>query len=187
MIRTSVTDPIRIDAVGADPAPGVIGITLCPGKRDRHARSGPWARDLQIDLVAIRDWGATALVTLIEDAEFKLLEVSDLGRLARELGMDWRHLPIKDVSAPGDSFEQGWTKSGLELQARLCRGERIVVHCRGGLGRSGLVAARMLVELGVPPRDAINRVRAVRRGAIETLEQERYVLDLVAKVHVVYR
>jgi len=133
-------------------------------------------RDLRVDLDAIRGWGAVALVTLIEDGEFALLKVTDLGRLARELGLDWHHLPIRDVSVPGEPFESGWRTSGPALLGRLRRGERIVVHCRGGLGRSGLVAAKMLVELGVAPRDAINRVRAVRRGAIETPEQEVYVL-----------
>jgi ADP-ribosyl-[dinitrogen reductase] hydrolase len=46
----------------------------------------------------------------------------------------------------------------------------------GGLGRSGMIAARLLVELGEEPRAAIQRVRAVRRGAIETAAQEAYVL-----------
>lgn len=174
--RTSQSDPLRIDAVAAGATPGMIGLTICPGKHDRHAMSGPWARDLQADLLAIREWGAKALVTLIEDHEFGLLKVPELGIQARQLGLDWLHLPIRDVSIPGEAFESAWENSGPALLDRFRRGERVVVHCRGGLGRSGLVAAKMLVELGVAPRDAINRVRAVRRGAIETLEQERYVL-----------
>jgi ADP-ribosyl-[dinitrogen reductase] hydrolase len=40
------------------------------------------------------------------------------------------------------------------------------------------VAAQLLVELGVPPQEAIERVRAARPGSIETAEQERYVLHL---------
>ncbi len=175
--RTSRTDPLRIDAITAGTTSGMIGLTICPGKHDRHALTGAWARDLDVDLVAIREWGATALVTLIEDHEFALLKVPDLGARARGLGLDWHHLPIQDVSVPDERFESGWRKSGPELLARLRRGERVVVHCRGGLGRSGLVAGRMLVELGVNPRDAINRVRAGRRGAIETQPQEEYVLQ----------
>ena len=46
----------------------------------------------------------------------------------------------------------------------------------GGLGRSGMIAARLLVELGEEPRAAIQRVRQVRPGAIETAAQEDYVL-----------
>ena len=57
-------------------------------------------------------------------------------------------------------------------------GESVVVHCRGGLGRTGLVAARLLVELGESPVSALVRVRAARPGAVETVEQEKYVLQL---------
>ena len=99
--RTSQTDPLRIDAVAAGATPGFIGITICPGKHDRHAMTGPWARDLQADLTAIREWGATTLVTLIEDHELELLKVPSLGRAARVVGLDWHHLPITDVSVPG--------------------------------------------------------------------------------------
>jgi len=49
------------------------------------------------------------------------------------------------------------------------------VHCRGGLGRSGMIAARMLVELGTPADEAIARVRSARPGAVETSEQVAYV------------
>jgi ADP-ribosyl-[dinitrogen reductase] hydrolase len=60
----------------------------------------------------------------------------------------------------------------------LQHGGRVVVHCRGGLGRAGTVAARMLVELGSTPQEAIRRVRASRRGAIETPAQEAYVMAI---------
>lgn len=52
-----------------------------------------------------------------------------------------------------------------------------MVHCKGGLGRAGTIAARLLVELGTDPSDAISKVRGVRTGAIETSAQERYVLS----------
>ena len=42
------------------------------------------------------------------------------------------------------------------------------------------IAARLLVELGMEPAEAIARVRAVRPGAIETPEQKRFVLERVA-------
>nr|WP_231881698.1 hypothetical protein [Deinococcus puniceus] len=50
------------------------------------------------------------------------------------------------------------------------------MHCRGGLGRAGLVAACLVVQGGMPPREAIALVRATRsRHAIETAVQERFV------------
>ena len=63
----------------------------------------------------------------------------------------------------------------LALLARLRDGESIVLHCKGGLGRTGMVAARLLVELGCTPEEAIVAVRQARSGTIETREQEAYV------------
>lgn len=96
--------------------------------------------------------------------------------------MAWFHLPIVDASTPDAAFEREWDKVAGGLNARLRNGENVLVHCRGGLGRAGTIAARLLIELGWKPGDAIARVRAVRPGAIETRAQEKYVLSLGAKV-----
>jgi ADP-ribosyl-[dinitrogen reductase] hydrolase len=73
MIRTSNTHPLQIAAVSAGPGLGRIGVTFCPGKGQAHAASGAWRRDLAADLAAIRDWGAAAVVTLLEPAELDSL------------------------------------------------------------------------------------------------------------------
>ena len=76
----------------------------------------------------------------------------------------------------GDArFERQWAVDGPEIRARLRRGGSILVHCRGGLGRTGLLGARLLVELGMTPDAAIQRVRSVRHHAIETSAQEAHV------------
>lgn len=58
-----------------------------------------------------------------------------------------------------DSFEDLWTYSGMRLRAILARGDNVVIHCRGGLGRTGTVAARLLVEFGDQQETAIWKVR----------------------------
>jgi len=171
MIKTSQTDPLQIAAVDVAAGLGRIGVTFAPGKHD----PGRWARDLGADLDAIVSWPARALVTLIEAHEFDLLKIRDLGVEARRRGLDWRHLPIRDVGIPGPAFEAAWLAESEVLRARLYEGQNIVVHCRGGLGRAGMIAARLLVESGVDPEAAMARVRAVRPGAIETPAQEDWV------------
>ena len=172
-VKNSQNSPLQIAQVLLEPAMGSLGLTLCPGKKDS---SNNWNRDLAQDLQVIRDWGATIVVTLIEDHEFQILSVQTLERDVRALGMDWLHLPILDVSIPDHRFEDAWVLEGPKLHKRLDCGERILIHCRGGLGRTGLVAARILVERGCDPQIAIKRIRAVRPHAIETSAQERYVL-----------
>jgi ADP-ribosyl-[dinitrogen reductase] hydrolase len=154
---------------------GRIGITFCPGKVQDSAFSGLWSRDLATDMDAIRDWGATAVVTLVEDHELVALQVTGIKDAVESRHMNWHHLPIIDVSVPDERFHGAWPKAGAALRHRLSNGFDIVVHCKGGLGRAGTVAATLLVELGLTPDNAINMVRAVRPGAIETREQEGFV------------
>ena len=174
--KTSESSPIRIAAVTSGRDHGRIGVTLCPGKTDPAGISGAWKRDLDTDLDAIRRWGATAVVTLIEEHEFDLLSVRDLPGKVRNRHMEWWHLPIQDgKSPPAQGFEDRWAVAGDALRDRLRLGFDVLVHCRGGLGRAGTVAARLLVELGARPDDAIRRVRDVRPGAIEDGAQEAHV------------
>jgi ADP-ribosyl-[dinitrogen reductase] hydrolase len=142
--------------------------------------SGAWDRDLARDLDMIRDWGAAAVVTLLGPEELTLLRVERLGEEIKRRNMSWYHLPIVDVSIPDERFEQKWDVSGKELRLILRSGLDVLVHCRGGLGRAGTIAARLLVELGMEPTKAIANVRAVRPGAIETREQEEFVLSMDA-------
>lgn len=169
LIRTSQTHPLQIAEVAA--ANGRIGITFCPGKHDRMAVTGIWARDLGIDLDAIRHWGAERILTLVEPKELLELKVPALGHEVHVRGMAWHHLPIADYSVPGEGFELAWLEEGKAIRQLLRQGGKVVVHCKGGLGRAGMIAARLLVELGVPADEAIHQVRAVRHGAIETPAQ----------------
>lgn len=177
-VRTSISHPLRIAVVTAGSEFGRIGITFCPGKYDPHGMSGAWDRDLNRDLDTIRDWGAAAIVTLLEPEELTLLKVERLGEEVLRRNMSWFHLHIADVSTPDERFEQAWDVAGEELRSILRGGSDVLVHCRGGLGRAGTIAARLLVELGMEPVTAIASVRAVRPGAIETSDQEKFVLDV---------
>jgi len=177
-VRTSKSHPLQIASIQLAGCPGAIGITICPGKKDQAAMTGAWKRDLKTDVTAIRAWGAGAVVCLMENFELKLLDVEALPETVESEGMRWFHLPIRDVSVPSVAFENLWAVKGPELRAIVSTGGRVLVHCRGGLGRSGMVAARLLVEFGLKPDAAIALVRKHRPGAIETAAQEDYVRAL---------
>ncbi len=171
--KTSLTHPLKIDAMPC--GGGLLGMTLCPGKQVESYFGGQWERDLALDMGVIVDWGASTLVSLMEDHEFPKFGVPDLGDVAEAAGLEWHWLPIRDVHAPDERFERLWTYSGHILRRKLASGERIVVHCRGGLGRTGTVAARLLIECGVAPEEALLRVRKARPRTVES-GQESYVL-----------
>jgi protein-tyrosine phosphatase len=80
-----------------------------------------------------------------------------------------------DFQTPSTAFDQSWAKDAPAVCAHLSNGGNVVVHCRGGRGRSGLVAGRLLVELGVPNAEAFAALRAVQPYAMETAVQEEHV------------
>jgi len=179
MTYTSHTHPLRIDEVDIPGVPGIIGITLCPGKIQPGAVSGSWKRDLRVDLQAVKSWGATVWLNLLTRKEMLNLKVKDLEVAVKESGIRYYRLPIEDGGIPDETFEKSWNTIGAQLREELLRGGKILIHCKGGLGRSGMIAARLLVELGAATsEEAIRQVRASRPGAIETHAQEKHVLAM---------
>ena len=77
----------------------------------------------------------------------------------------------------GPADRHAFTELIDDLHAELASGRNVTVHCKGGLGRSGLVAACLLVRTGLGPDDAIDVVRTHRPGSIQTSSQEVYVRD----------
>jgi len=178
-VKTSHTHPLRIDWVTPDNVPGKIGMTFCPGKKVINAISGgDWDRDLDIDLGTIVDSGTLVLVTLIEDHEFEEMRVTALSQTAKAYGLSWYHLPILDKGVPYNDFEEKWSQAGSDLRTHLFTGDNIVIHCKGGQGRTGLVTARLLIELDEKTESAVKKVRDARPGTIETKEQESFVINI---------
>lgn len=170
-MRTSLTHPLHIAEITPASGFGKLGLTLCPGKKQTGALTGSWDRDLGLDVGVLEAWNAAAVVTLVESHELERLQVPNLGEQVLGRHIDWYHLPIQDRGIPKEAFEAGWGLVGEGLRARLRSGFNVLVHCMGGLGRAGTIASRLLVELGWKPADAIEKVRQVRPGAIETLGQ----------------
>jgi protein-tyrosine phosphatase/nicotinamidase-related amidase len=159
---------LRVDWVTSEEfvAPGRLGITICPGRRDR-------GRDLGADLARLRRQGVARLLCVSTDAELEWAGVPDLGARSRAVGLEYRSHAVPDQGTPDAS-------EAVEL-VRWCReatrrGESVVVTCMGGLGRSGTVAACCLVAAGMAPDTAIAAVRAARGPrALETVAQETFV------------
>ncbi len=188
-VRNSTTHPLEIAELRL-PGGGTLGLTFCPGKQQPNAKTGAWARDLAIDIDDIAAWDAVAIITLMEQHELEALGVTELGETAATRFLGWLHLPIVDGGVPDAAFEERWDLARWYLASRLDAGAKVIIHCKGGLGRTGLLAARILIDRSPIPKtyyesdpldqlatDAIAAVRAVRPGAIETAAQEQWLRD----------
>lgn len=174
-LLTSHSSPLNIQAVWCPMGNGRIGMTICPGKHQANALSGHFQRDLQLDLDLIKSWEAAAVVSLMADEELSSLGADQLGAGVESRGMLWFQLPIADQGMPNEDFERRWVYAGLRLRELLRAGKSVLVHCRSGLGRTGLISARLLVELGMPLDQALLKVREARPGTLQALEQVQYL------------
>lgn len=177
MMRTSLSHPLAIAELPVGERGGMVGLTFAPGKYQKVAMTGAWARDLELDLATIRNWGATHLISLLEPWEFEELRIERLPEATAGRGISWYGLPITDGAAPDERLLRQWPQLSHKLVSDLLNGQRVLVHCKGGLGRAGTVAAMLLLQTGktTTASDAICMVRQVRPGAIETHAQEEFL------------
>jgi protein-tyrosine phosphatase len=182
-VRTSESHPIRIDWLRID-GPGRLGMTFAPGKKKSRAVYGnyAWDRDLGTDLEALVQAGATVLVTLLEAFELQVAKIPDLFERARAAGLEVVHFPIRDVSTPTDVDAVHDLLD--QIEDRLSAGESVVVHCMGGLGRTGTIAGCFLRRTGMDGPEALAELRRARRteNCPETWEQRDYVTNFRPRV-----
>ncbi len=138
------------------------GICPMPG------RTGDYAGDLAVLLA----WSPRLVVTLAETGELAARGAASLPADLAAAGVDWLNLPIPDFGTPPRALRDSWPK----VSARLCRADRMVVHCMGGCGRSGMILLRLMIEDGEAPDAALARLRSARPCAVETKAQMRWAI-----------
>ena len=118
MIKTSESHPLRIDSLEIPGIEGVLGLTFCPGKKQTNAMTGIWNRDLYADIRVIKEWDASAVISLLEPHEFDELSVENLPELFKQNGLEWYLFKIPDTQPPSDDFEVSWNQRCLVKNKR---------------------------------------------------------------------
>lgn len=124
----------------------------------------------------VRAWagaGVSDVVCLLGDAELRRLDLAAEPRTLAHNGIAVHRLPVPDFGVPDAAAAAALVDA---VAQRLRAGAHVVVHCRGGVGRSSTVAALVLVREGLAPDDAWRVLAAARgRRVPETAAQERFV------------
>jgi protein-tyrosine phosphatase len=144
---TALAGIYRIDTIGA----GSLAIMAHP------ASSG----DATSRIAEIAASGINLVISLLEPAEAQLLELQHESELVNAAGMDFVSFPIPDMGLPVSVEAFAQLSRRLYQQARA--GDHALIHCRAGVGRSGLLAAAVLMHAGRDAQQAFARV-ARRRG-----------------------
>lgn len=137
-------------------------------------RGGDWLED---EVSAWRRAGLDVVLSLLEKEEAVQLELSQEDDIAQSKNVQFVSFPIPDRGVPAS------TRDALSLlgkiTAKLDEGKNVAIHCRQSVGRSGLVAAGLLITSGMSVDQAINVVSTARGQNIpETAEQLQWIKHL---------
>lgn len=136
---------------------GWLGISSMPGRGGRY----------QADLDAILRWGAGLVLTMTTAEELDRCGAAALGDDLEAAGVAWRHLPIPDFGAPPSTTAALWPEASAAARDVLAGGGKVLAHCYGGCGRSGMALLRLMIEAGEDAGPALERLRDVRPCAVE--------------------
>ena len=146
-------------------------------------RPGPeeWLRDEIAELANLR---VTTLVSLLQESEQRELSLTEEADIAAQYNIEFVSFPIEDRTTPGDL--DGFIALIDALAERVLKGQGVAIHCRAGIGRSGITAAAVLVRIGFEPDKVFAQISAARRRPVpDTYEQiawfERHHTKFVAK------
>lgn len=144
-----------------------------PGKLALAARprGGDWLAD------ELENWkrsGVQSVLSLLTPDEEQELGLGGEASEARKIGLEFRSYPIEDRGVPRSEAELGSVLDTVNLTLRA--GRNLLVHCRQGIGRTGLVAACLLVKNGMSPGSAVEAVSVARGITVpETVEQREWI------------
>ena len=145
---------------------GFPGLTIAV---DGTSYMDPDALAATLDNVSLQ--GSTLLIALAEKHEFPDDHWRGLQDALDERGRRLDQLPIEDFSAPDDSFLKEWRGRSDRYHQILDQGGTIGITCHYGAGRSGTIAAYLMIERGISPDEAIARVRRAFPESIESRAQ----------------
>ncbi|HEY1801335.1 MAG TPA: dual specificity protein phosphatase family protein [Terriglobales bacterium] len=140
-------------------------------------RGGDWLED---EISSWRRSGVDTVLSLLDAEEELELNLKDEAKEAKLQGMKFFSLPIPDRQVP--SSEAKLTKTLEALDADLQSGKNLAVHCRQGIGRSGLIATCLLIRKGFSPQAAVEIVSAARGVNVPETAEQRNWLDRYALV-----
>jgi len=144
---------------------GFLAIMACPTLDEGAAAS----------MANISRLGIRQVVSLLEPSEARHLGLDNERLEVKAHSMGFVSFPIPDMGVP--SSVDDYAQIVQMLFTQVCAGINTLVHCRAGIGRSGLLAAGVLLYTGMSVDEAFNYVSHMRGIRVpETMQQHEWLL-----------
>lgn len=151
-----------------------LGLCALPGCKFKDT----W-RSLTADIGKLKTESVQEAFVLCTRGELKKYRVPDLLECYAEAAITVHHIPFPDGSVP--SMDR-CVKLLDELQVCLMEGRKTIIHCFGGVGRTCLVAACLMLRMdeSFGAEAVMSRMRELRGNrAIQTVKQYNFIMDFV--------
>lgn len=153
---TTAVRLFRIDSIGK----GYLAVTAQP------AQNGD--AEMSIRDIAMQD--IHQVVSLLDTVESRALGLEHEAVLVSGQSMHFVSYPIADMGLPASVGD--FARLSLTLFQQIDSGVNTLIHCRGGIGRSGLLAAAVLLHGGRNVQQAFARVSLMRGEVVPETEQQ---------------
>ena len=126
--------------------------------------------------------GVDTVVSLLTPSEIRELQLDGEREACRAAGIEFIHFPIADRGLPDSAA--AFTALIRRIEAQLEQNRGVLIHCRAGIGRTGMLASLVLIALGADADSAFARVGA-RRAPVrvpDTGEQREWALKIAREL-----
>lgn len=129
---------------------------------------GEWVED---EFGRISAHGIHCIVSLLEPKEAVEIGLGEEKALCERHSMEFVSYPISDRGLPSSVF--GFAALTHSLYESIARGNNTVIHCRAGIGRTGIVAAGILLHAAFAAESAFDHITKARGMAVPDTEEQR--------------
>ncbi len=135
-------------------------------------RGNDWLED---EITAWQQAGLGIIVSLLESDEADALGLSQEASLCEAARIEFISFPIVDRSVP--IVRQAALELAAKLVRQLRQGKNIGIHCRQSVGRASLLAASVMMALGVSPENSLRKISEARGCPVpETAQQYEWLM-----------
>jgi len=137
---------------------------------------GEWIEE---EFQGLKQLGVDKIVSLLEGEEEYDIGLSQEEALCHKNKMEYVSFPIADRGLPETDLAMTFSDG---LHSEICQGKHIVIHCRAGIGRTGIMAGAVLIQAGYGALEAFDMISKARGVRVpDTLEQEEWLRSLLSE------